>query len=95
MFNILILLLLGIASGYVFRNGGFLKNIDKSVSATVLFMLFVFGISIGNNSELMNNLGRYGIHAAILASFGTAGSLLASYFAYKLLFGKKRKGGEK
>ena len=65
MFNILILLLLGIASGYVFRNSGFLKNIDKSVSAT------------------------------ILASFGTAGSLLASYFAYKLLFGKKRKGGEK
>lgn len=44
MFNILILLLLGIASGYVFRNSGFLKNIDKSVSATVLFMLFVFGI---------------------------------------------------
>lgn len=41
MFNILILLLLGIASGYVFRNSGFLKNIDKSVSATVLFMLFV------------------------------------------------------
>lgn len=95
MFNVLILLLLGIASGYIFRNVGVLKNIDKSVSATVLLMLFVFGVSIGTNDELINNLGRYGVHAAILASFGTAGSLLASYFACKVLFGKKKKGGKR
>ncbi len=95
MFNILLLLLSGIVVGYVFRNAGCLKNIDKSVSGTVLVMLFVFGVSIGTNSELINNLGRYGMHAAILALFGTAGSLLASYFAYRLIFKKNKKGGKR
>ncbi len=95
MFNILTLLLLGIAAGYALRNAAFLKNIDKSVSATVLLMLFVFGLSIGTNHELTSNIGSYGTQAAILATFGTAGSLLASCIACKLIFRKKKKGGGK
>ena len=95
MFNVLILMLLGIASGYAFRNVGLLKNIDKGVSATVLLMLFVFGVTIGADDELTGNLGHYGIHAAILALFGTVGSLLAAYLAYRLTVRNKRKGGRK
>lgn len=95
MFNVLALLLLGIASGYDFRNAGLLKNIDKGVSATVMLMLFVFGVTIGTNGELTRNLGRYGVHALILALFGTAGSLLASYFANKLTSRNSKKGGRR
>lgn len=56
-------------------------------------MLFVFGVSIGANHELMDNLGRYGTHAVILALFGVAGSLLSSYLACRIMYKKNRKKG--
>ena len=76
--------------GYAFRHISALHKVEKTISLTVFFMLFVFGLSIGSNDELMNNLGKYGYQAFILAVFGVAGSLLASYLAYRFVF---KKGG--
>lgn len=93
MFNVLILLFVGIGLGYALRRAAIVKKVEKSVSGTVLVMLFVFGVSIGANSELVSNLGKYGVQAVVLAVAGVAGSLLASYMAYRLAFRKKKKGG--
>lgn len=92
MFKVLILLAGGIALGYGLRHASLVKKTEKSVSATVLLMLFVFGITIGSNSSLVNNLGKYGAHAAILAVAGVTGSIVTSYIAYRMV-SKKRKGG--
>ena len=53
-------------------------------------LLFVFGVSIGANRELIANLGRFGWQAVVLACLGLAGSLLAGYVAGRLL---EKKGG--
>lgn len=53
-------------------------------------MLFIFGITIGANQSLLNNIGEFGIQAAILAICGVLGSLVASFIAYKLFI---KKGG--
>ena len=92
MFKVLILLAGGTALGYVLRHASLVKKTEKSVSATVLLMPFVFGITIGSNSSLVNNLGKYGAHAAILAVAGVTGSIVTSYIAYRMV-SKKRKGG--
>ena len=42
-------------------------------------MLFVFGITIGANKTLVDNIGDFGLQAALLAGCGVLGSLLASY----------------
>lgn len=94
MFKVLILLAFGIALGYILRRASLVKKTEKSVSATVLLMLFVFGITIGGNSSLVNNLGKYGAQAAILAVAGVAGSVIASYLAYRMIMKKKKGGGE-
>lgn len=94
MFNVLILLSVGILIGYLTRNVGFLKHIDKSISATVLVMLFVFGLTIGSDTQLLSNIGRFGAQAVVLALAGVTGSLVMSYLVYWLMF-RKKKGGKK
>lgn len=54
-------------------------------------MLFVFGVSIGSNKELVSNVGNIGLQAFILAFCGVAGSVLAASMAFSLFF--KKKGG--
>lgn len=76
--------------GYAFRRISFLHKVETTISLTVFFMLFVFGLNIGSNDELVGNLGKYGYQAFILAAFGVVGSLLASYLAYRFIF---KKGG--
>ena len=51
-------------------------------------MLFVFGVTIGANKTLVDNIGDFGLQAALLAVCGVLGSLLASYLAFKVLSGK-------
>ena len=57
---------------------------------TFHLLLFIFGITIGANQSLLNNIGEFGIQAAILAICGVLGSLVASFIAYKLFI---KKGG--
>lgn len=95
MFTVLFLLIIGIGIGYVCRKLTFLHNIEKTISCTVFLMLFVFGVSIGANDELVRNLDRFGYQATLLAVLGTAGSLIGAYFAYRLLFKEERRNDEK
>jgi len=49
------------------------------------------GISIGSNSLIINDLGRFGWQAAILATLSILGSMLASFLVFHLFF---KKGGK-
>lgn len=90
MFIILGLLGLGISVGYLCRHVPAFKGLEHSISYTIFAMLFIFGITIGANQSLLNNIGEFGIQAAILAICGVLGSLVASFIAYKLFI---KKGG--
>lgn len=81
----------GIGIGYVLRHLQFLQKIEKSTSLTIFLLLFVLGISIGSNSLIINNLGRFGWQAAILATLSILGSMLASFLVFHLFF---KKGGK-
>ena len=89
MFIILGLLGLGISVGYLCRHVPAFKGLEHSISYTIFAMLFIFGITIGANQSLLNNIGEFGIQAAILAICGVLGSLVASFIAYKLLSRKE------
>ena len=76
--------------GYLCRHVPAFKGLEHSISYTIFAMLFIFGITIGANQSLLNNIGEFGIQAAILAICGVLGSLVASFIAYKLFI---KKGG--
>ncbi len=90
MFIVLGLLLAGAATGYLFRGRTFFKAIDQSTAYTIYAMLFIFGITIGANEELINDIAKFGMQATLLALSAILGSIVASYFAYKIFL---KKGG--
>ena len=76
MFTIISIMFVGIGIGYVLRNLQFLQKIEKSTSLTI--------------SLIIDNLGRFGWQAAILATLSILGSMLASFLVFHLFF---KKGG--
>ena len=60
MFRIVLLLFAGIGAGYLLRNWSFVARLERGVSLTVWALLFVFGVTIGSNRELIVNFGRFG-----------------------------------
>lgn len=49
MFNVIGIMLTGICIGYIFRKFEFLQKTEKSISCTIVALLFVLGLSIGSN----------------------------------------------
>lgn len=88
MFSIIGMMFTGIIVGYLFRRVEFLQKVDMTTSLTIFLLLFVLGVSIGSNRLIVDNLGRFGWQAAVLAVLGVAGSLLASAAVYQLFFKK-------
>ena len=70
---------------------GILQKTEKTISLTIFLLLFILGVSIGSNSLIVNNLGKFGWQAIILAVSGVLGSLLAARLVLQLFF---KKGGK-
>ena len=87
MFSIISTMFLGIGIGYVLRNWSILQKTEKTISLTIFLLLFI----IGSNSLIVNNLGKFGWQAIVLAVSGVLGSLIAARLVLQLFF---RKGGE-
>lgn len=91
MFSIISTMFLGISIGYVLRNWSILQKTEKTISLTIFLLLFILGVSIGSNSLIVNNLGKFGWQAVILASSGVLGSLIAARLVLQLFF---KQGGK-
>ena len=90
MFTIISIMFTGIGIGYLSRDLRFLQKVEKSISLTIFLLLFVLGLSIGSNSLIINNIGKFGWQAIVLATLSILGSLLASFLVFHLFF---KKGG--
>ncbi|WP_300729323.1 LysO family transporter [uncultured Bacteroides sp.] len=87
----LCIIFVGIFIGTLCRRFSVMKKLDRSISYTIWIMLFVFGISIGANRQLVDNLQSIGMQALVMAVCGIIGSVLAAGLAYRILL--KKKGG--
>ena len=86
MFTVIGIMFGGIALGYILRRVELLQKIGKPISYTILLLLFLLGISVGANKEIVVNLATLGGQAFLIASAGTAGSILAAWAVYNLFF---------
>ncbi len=87
MLFVTIALLSGIAVGFLLKEKKTLPLIAGRVStATIFILLFLLGLSIGKNSEVLNNLSTVGVQAAVLAAGGALGSAVFSFFIHKYFF---------
>ena len=82
---------LGIGIGYVLRNWSILQKTEKTISLTIFLLLFILGVSIGSNSLIVNNLGKFGWQAIVLAVSGVLGSPIAARLVLQLFFEERRR----
>ncbi len=85
MFTVIIIMFSGMIVGYMSRRRSFLNRfIDKLIMIFIYLLLFFLGISVGSNEKIMSNLATLGIKALLLSLSGVLGSIVLSYFIYKV-----------
>lgn len=90
MIVVIVLMFLGMIIGYFIRNKENLVKInDKLIMYSIFLLLFLLGIAMGNNEQIMSNLGSIGLHAFIIAIGALLGSILLAYFVEKVFFKKE------
>jgi len=79
----------GMGIGLLLRGRKKLIHIlDHLILWSIFLLLFLLGLSIGLNPEIMQNLPSLGVRALVLTLGGVAGSLLAALLLWKLFFRK-------
>ena len=81
----------GIALGYVMRHHRF-THIGRITIFFIWVLLFVLGVEVGNNPNIINSLHTLGIEALFIAVMSTMGSVIAAMLLWKSV--KKNRGKE-
>ena len=95
MFKILFLLLLGVGIGYLMRNIRGIQKVDHTAHYTIIILLFIFGVSIGANHDLMSNIGYFAWQAFVIAVFGMIGSFGTAYVFNRFINNKEQNNNER
>lgn len=90
MFKIIIIMTFGIILGRMLKNKN-LGFISKTISVLIWLLLFLLGISVGTNDQIMSSLDTIGVSALILSVLATLGSCIAAWLLYKFVFKSRNK----
>lgn len=88
MFTIIGLMLTGMLLGYLLRRRD-LRKIHRIITVLIWLLLFILGIEVGSNEQIIKGLHTIGIEAVILTIGGTSGSVIAAWALWKALYRKK------
>lgn len=56
MFSIIMIALCGVVAGFGLRRWKGLQHVNSTITITICFMLFVLGLSVGENRLIVSNL---------------------------------------
>lgn len=87
MWFIYISLCMGLIIGATIKeNKKYKKTIDILTLISVFALLFVMGINIGTNKEVIDNLGNVGLLALAYSLFTIIGSIIVVYLLTHIIF---------
>jgi len=85
MIIVISLMVCGIVLGYIFRERN-LQSVQKLINYAIFLLLFLLGITVGANDDVMNHLDSIGLEALIITLAAVAGSILCARVIYRLFF---------
>jgi len=92
MIAILIVLSAGILIGLLIVEKPKLRLFNNHLlNWAIYLLLFLLGISVGTNREVIQNIGKIGYEAIAIGIFSIAGSVLLSAILFKFLFRQDEK----
>lgn len=65
MFSIILTMLAGVIIGHFLRHGKCSARVERTISLTILALLFVLGLSVGSNRQVIANLVHLGWQAVV------------------------------
>lgn len=91
MFTIIGLMLTGMLVGYLLRKQN-LRKIHQVITVLIWLLLFILGIEVGSNEQIIKGLHTIGLEAVLLTLGGTLGSVIGAWALWKALY--RTKGGQ-
>lgn len=91
MFTVVLITLCGILVGYLLRRFESLQHVNSTITITICLMLFILGVSVGENHDLVQNLWRFGGQALLISLVSLLGSSIAAWLVYRYFFNKEDK----
>ena len=89
--KIFLALLIGFAVSYFFSLPQITYNlVEKAATIGLIFLLFIMGIQVGMNDEVMSNLPTIGWKAVVLALGTVVGSTIFVFILEKIFAGNQR-----
>lgn len=86
MFKVLAITFSGIALGYLLRRMAWLGHLGRSITYTIWLLLLFFGLQVGANEQVVNNLGTLGVKALEISVAGALGSCVVAWILLKFFF---------
>ena len=88
MFTIIGLMLTGMLLGFLMRKHQ-LSWIHSIITGLIWLLLFLLGIEVGSNEQIIKGLHSLGLEAIILTLGGTLGSVMAAWALWKSIYKKR------
>lgn len=90
MYIIIGLMLTGMLLGFLLRKQK-LSGIHKVITVLIWLLLFLLGIEVGGNQEIINGLHTIGLEAIVITVAAVLGSVTAAWGLWYVLYKKNRK----
>ena len=88
MFTVIGIMFAGIGIGYLMRRQS-LPWINKIITALIWLLLFLLGIEVGHNEQIIRSLPTLGIEAFSIAIVCVLGSCITAWALWKHINSKK------
>ena len=75
MFTVIACMIAGIVAGFLFRKWK-LRFIHQVILVLIWLLLFLLGLEVGSNEQVIRQFGSLGFEAFLLAFAGTLGSVI-------------------
>lgn len=89
MFTIIGLMLTGMLLGFLLRKQQ-LSGIHKIITVLIWLLLFLLGIDVGGNQEIINGLSTIGMEAIVITLAAVLGSVTAAWALWYVLYKRKK-----
>ena len=90
MFTVIGIMFTGIGIGYLMRRQSF-PWINKVITVLIWLLLFLLGIEVGNNEQIILSLPTLGMEALSIAIACVVGSCIVAWGLWKYINWKKEK----
>lgn len=90
MFNVIGIMFVGISLGYLMRRQN-LPWINKAITILIWLLLFLLGIEVGQNEQIIRSLPTLGLEAFVIAIVCVLGSCMAAWGLWEYVNRKEGK----